>query len=60
VNSDGSLDLFLLPTKPDGADPKNWIQTTPNKAFVAALRRYGTGTEFYDQTWKPDDLVSVN
>jgi len=23
------------------------------------LRLYGSGTEFYDQTWKPDDVVKV-
>ena len=27
--------------------------------FLVALRLYGTGVEFYDQTWKPDDVVSV-
>jgi len=60
INPDGSLDIYFGPTKPDGGDTKNWIQTLPNKAFIAALRLYGTGTEFYDQTWKPDDLVKVN
>jgi len=23
------------------------------------IRLYGSGTEFYDQTWKPDDVVKV-
>jgi hypothetical protein len=23
------------------------------------LRLYGTGVEFYDQSWKPDDVVKV-
>ena len=45
--------------KPDGIDAKNWIQMLRGKAFVAALRLYGSGTEFYDQTWKPDDVVNV-
>jgi hypothetical protein len=58
-NPDGSLDLYFGPTKPDGIDAKNWIQTLRGKAFVAALRLYGTSTEFYDQTWKPDDLVKI-
>jgi hypothetical protein len=30
------------------------------KAFIAAIRLYRSGTEFYDQAWKPDDLVKVN
>jgi len=24
------------------------------------LRLYGSSTEFYDQTWKPDDLVKIS
>jgi len=27
--------------------------------FIVALRLYGTGVEFFDQTWKPDDVVKV-
>jgi hypothetical protein len=27
--------------------------------FLVALRLYGTGVEFYDQSWKPDDVVKV-
>jgi len=26
---------------------------------LVAVRLYGTGTEFYDQTWRPDDIVKV-
>jgi hypothetical protein len=29
------------------------------KAFIVAIRLYGSGTEFYDQTWKPDDVVKM-
>ena len=28
--------------------------------FLVTIRLYGTGTEFYDQTWKPDDVVKVD
>jgi hypothetical protein len=27
--------------------------------MLPALRLYGTGVEFFDQTWKPDDVVKV-
>ncbi|WP_274609079.1 hypothetical protein [Mesorhizobium sp. L-8-10] len=27
--------------------------------LASAVRLYGTGTELFDQTWKPDDLVKV-
>jgi len=59
ANTDGSVDLYFGPTKPAVAPDSNWIQTVNGKAFLVALRLYGTGTEFYDQTWKPDDVVKV-
>ena len=31
----------------------------PGRNFLAALRLYGTGVEFFDQSWKPDDLGKV-
>jgi hypothetical protein len=58
-NPDGSVDLYFGPAKPAGAPDSNWIQTVNGRAFLVALRLYGTGTEFYDQSWKPDDVVKV-
>ena len=58
-NRDGSLDIYLGPTKPNSIDARNWIQTLKGKAFIVALRLYGSGTEFYDQTWRPDDVRKV-
>jgi hypothetical protein len=59
VNEDGSVDLYFGASKPTGAEDSNWIQTVPDRNFIATVRLYGTGVEFYDQTWKPDDLVKV-
>jgi hypothetical protein len=58
-NADGSIDLYFGPTQPQGVNDKNWIQTLRGKAFLVALRLYGSATAFFDQTWKPDDLVKV-
>ena len=58
-NPDGSMDIYFGPTKPDGVDAKNWIQTLQGRAFIAAIRLYESGTAFYDQTWKPDELVKM-
>jgi hypothetical protein len=58
-NSDGSVDLYFSPTHPEGVNAKNWIQTLKGRAFLVTIRLYGSGTEFYDQTWKPDDVVKV-
>ena len=58
-NADGSIDLYFGPAKPDAAPQSNFIQTVKGRNFIVALRLYGTGTEFFDQTWKPDDVVKV-
>jgi hypothetical protein len=59
TDSDGSVDLWFGPEKPANAPDSNFIQTVAGRNFLVALRLYGTGTEFYDQTWKPDDVVKV-
>lgn len=59
-NEDGSIDLWFGPSLPGGAPESNFIQTVAGRNFLVALRLYGAETEFYDQTWKPDDVVKVN
>jgi hypothetical protein len=58
-NADGSIDLYFGPQKPAAAADSNWIQTVDGRDFLVAFRLYGSGVEFYDQTWKPDDVVKV-
>lgn len=60
TNGDGSVDLWFGPSKPDSAPDTNWIQTVGGRNLLVALRLYGTGVQFFDQTWKPDDVVKVN
>ncbi|KAF9888649.1 hypothetical protein FE257_008407 [Aspergillus nanangensis] len=59
TNSDGSVDLYFGPSQPAGAPDSNWIQTVDGLHFLATVRLYGAGVEFFDQTWKPDDLVKL-
>ena len=59
-NEDGSFDIFFGPELPNGAPEKNWIQTVAGRDFFLILRLYGSDIEFFDQTWKPDDVVKVN
>jgi hypothetical protein len=40
-------------------DEKNWIQSIPGRAQLIAIRLYGSETGFFDQTWKPDDVIRV-
>lgn len=59
VNDDGSIDLWFGPALPDGVVDAAFVQTVPGRNFIVAFRLYGTELAFYDQTWKPDDLVRV-
>lgn len=59
TNSDGSIDIWFAPSKPAEAADTNFVQTISGRNFLAAVRLYGTGVEFFDQTWKPDDVVKV-
>ncbi|WP_245505941.1 DUF1254 domain-containing protein [Rhizobium sullae] len=59
ANEDGSIDLFFGPRKPEASPDSNFIQTVDGRAFLVTVRLYGTGVEFYDQTWKPDDVVKL-
>jgi hypothetical protein len=59
ANADGSVDLYFGPAKPTNVAQSNWIQTVNGRNFLVALRLYGTGVAFYDQSWKPDDVVKV-
>jgi hypothetical protein len=58
-NSDGSIDLYFGLTKPNGVADKNWIQTVKGRDFMAVIRFYGADLPFFDQTWKPDDVVKI-
>jgi hypothetical protein len=58
-NADGSVDLWFGPSKPADAPDTNFIQTVNGRNFLAMVRLYGTGVEFFDQSWKPDDVAKV-
>jgi hypothetical protein len=56
-NADGSTDIYFGPKSP-GQD-KNWLATVPGKGFFVIFRLYGPQKAFFDQTWKPGDLVKM-
>lgn len=58
-NKDGSIDIWFGPKKPEGVADAAFIQTVPGRNFLVALRLYGAENAFYDQTWKPDDIVKM-
>jgi len=57
--ADGSIEIWFGPSKPQGVADAAFIQTIPGRDFLVAVRLYGTEDGFYDQTWKPDDVVKV-
>ena len=58
-NDDGSVDLYMGPTPPDGKED-NWIQTIPGRGFFVYFRLFGPEQEFFDGTWKLADIERVN
>ncbi len=56
VNTDGSIEIYFGPEAPTGK-VKNWIKTQPGKGWFAYLRLYGPLEPFFDQNWKPDDII---
>ncbi|MCY1277468.1 hypothetical protein D9M68_435170 [compost metagenome] len=57
--ADGSIEIWFGPEKPQDVADNAFIQTIPGRNFLATVRLYGAEHAFYDQTWKPDDLVKV-
>ena len=55
VNNDGSIDLYMGPTKPEGTE-QNWIPTIPGKAWFPYFRLYSPEKEFLDKTWILPDI----
>ena len=54
------VDRYLVrPEKPAGAVTRTGYRPSAAEIFWWHLRLYGTGVEFFDQTWKPDDVVKV-
>jgi hypothetical protein len=60
VNADGSIDVAFGPEPPAAGSTTNWIQTTPGKGWFVLLRYYGPLEPFFDQSWRPDDIVEVS
>jgi hypothetical protein len=58
TNDDGTTDIYIGPTAPDGHDA-NWLQTAPGKGFFAILRLYNPLQSFFDKTWRPSEIEPI-
>ena len=54
-----AVELYMGPSKPAATPEENWIQTLRGRGFMIAVRLYGTNATFYDQKWRPDDVVML-
>ena len=59
ANSDGSVDIYFAPEKPEGVAETNWLQTVPGKGFFPFYRFYGPLRAYNDQTWKPVEIELI-
>ena len=59
ANADGSVDIYFGPQAPRGKE-RNWVKTVPGKGWFPYLRLYSPTEAFFNQTWKPDDIVEMN
>jgi hypothetical protein len=53
------LQLFRRPRRINGKE-KNWIKTIPGKGWFTYLRFYSPTEAFFNQTWRPDDIIEIN
>ena len=58
-NADGTTDVYLGPTAPEGKKG-NWLATVPGKGYFAILRLYGPTEAAIDKSWKPSDVEKVD
>ena len=56
TNPDGSVTVWFGPSAPAGQQA-NWVQTVPGRGYNVLLRLYGPLEPWFNQTWKPGDLV---
>ncbi|MHC4913572.1 MAG: DUF1254 domain-containing protein [Planctomycetota bacterium] len=57
-NDDGSIDIYFGPEAPEGFE-KNWVKTIPGEGWFTYIRLYGPLESYFDETWKPHDIVKV-
>jgi len=55
LNADGSTDLYLGPSAPEGKSG-NWLATVPGKGYFAILRLYSPTEAAINKSWKPGDV----
>jgi hypothetical protein len=55
-NPDGGTTVWFGPRPPAGQE-SNWVQTLPGRGYNVLLRLYGPLEPWFDQSWRPGDLM---
>ncbi len=55
-NADGTTDISFGPEAPEGVE-SNWLQTVPGKGWNTIMRLYGPLEPWFDQSWRPGEIV---
>ncbi len=58
INADGATDIYFGPEAPEDKE-SNWVQTVPGKGFWLILRLYGPLDPWFDKTWRPGKIESI-
>jgi hypothetical protein len=58
-DADGSTTIYFGPTRLDGVDAGNWIQTNPKKGWFTILRLYSPLEAFFTKAWRPTEIELV-
>jgi hypothetical protein len=58
VNTDGSVDLYFGPQKPQGSNA-NYVMTMPQQGWFTYFRFYGPKEAYFDKSWQLPDLEEV-
>jgi hypothetical protein len=56
-NADGTFDIYFGPKSP--GEGKNYLATLPGKGWFTLFRFYSPKEAFFEEQWKPDDIVKV-
>ena len=59
ADTGGSTTVYFGPTKPDGVNAGNWIQTDPKKGWFTILRLYSPLEPFFTKAWRPSEIELV-
>jgi len=59
ADSDGTTTVYFAPTRPDGVEAGNWIQTDPKKGWFTLLRLYSPLPSFFDKSWQLSEITEA-